>query len=88
MAVQEYLTIKKQVDQRDIWMAQIIQAQADSKQVKQSKLWKQLRQTKAAWQKVTAVRKALGTNQHLAGLQQVTVPKANGEPTRITHTTK
>jgi len=89
MAVQGYLTIKKQVDWRDIWMAQIIQAQADSKQVKrQSKLWKQLRQTEAARRKATAFRKALRINQHHAGLQQITAPTADGEPTRITHTTK
>jgi len=41
-AVQEYLVVKKQADQRDTWMAQIIKAQAESKNMKQSRLWKQL----------------------------------------------
>jgi len=88
MAVQEYLVIKKQANRRDTWMAQIIQAQAESKNMKQLRLWKQLQQTEAAQQKVTAVCKALGTNQHHAGLQQVTAPKADGDPTRIMHVVK
>jgi len=69
-------------------MAQSIQAQVDSKNMKQSRLWKQLQQTEAAQQKAMAVCKTLGMNQHHAGLQQVTAPKANRDSTRITHITK
>jgi len=39
-AVQEYLAIKKQANRRDTWMAQIIKAQVESKNMKQSRLWK------------------------------------------------
>ena len=88
MAVQGYLVIQKQANRRDTWMAQIIQAQAESKNMKQLRLWKQLQQTEAAQQKVTAVCKALGTKQHHARLQQGTALKADGDPTRITHVMK
>jgi len=89
MAVQEYLVIQKQANRRDTWMAQIIQAQAESKNMKQLRLWKQLQQTEAAQQKVTAVcKEALGMNQHHAGLQQVMAPKADGDPTRISRIMK
>jgi len=88
MAVQEYLAIKKQANRRDIWMGQIIKAQAESKNMKQSRLWKQLRQVEATQWKATAVPKALGTNQQHAGLQQVMAPVADGNPNRITHITK
>jgi len=68
----DYLQIKKQVDRRDIWIGQLIAAQATASGTTRKSRWKKIRMTKAIWKKARDVKCALGQLNRCRGLLQVT----------------
>jgi len=87
-AIQDYKQIKKTSDCHDIWIAQMITAQAEAKNTEKAKLWKRLRHTKQSCMTARKVKKALGTLTTNMGLSQVTAPTSCMDNTRIAITTK
>jgi len=73
-AVHDYLQIKKQADQRDIWLGQVIAAQAIATRMSKKSHWKKIKQMEAICKKAFEVKRALGQLEMRRGLLQVTAP--------------
>jgi len=86
--VQDYLQIKKQADQRDTWLGQLIEAQAAATGTSKKSQWKKIQQTEAIRKKAFNVKRALGQLETRRGLIQVSAPTEEANPTRITHMNK
>jgi len=56
-AAQDYKTIKKASDCRDMWLGQMITAQAEAKSITKKQLWLQMRQTEQSWKTSYKVKK-------------------------------
>jgi len=89
-AIHNYKLIKKQSNRRDIWVAQMITAQAKAHNIQKTKLWKRLQITTNGTKSITArkVKQALGKIMVHTGLSQVTALVSHMGNTRITITTK
>jgi len=87
-AIQDYKQIKKQSDRHNIWVTQMITAQAEAQNIPKTKLWKRLQQTEQSRSTTQKVKQVLGTITAHAGLSQVTTPMSQMDNTRITITTK
>jgi len=84
----DYKQIKKQSNRQDIWVAQMITAQAEARNTTKTKLWKCLRQMEQSQNTAQKVKKALGKSITHNGLNQVTAPTSQTDSTRLTLTTK
>jgi len=60
-AMQDYKIIKKASNSQDIWLGQMITAQAEVKNITKKWLWSQIRQTEQSQKTSQNVKKALGT---------------------------
>jgi len=87
-AVQDYKQINKQSNQHNIWVAEMITAQAEAKNMTKMKQWKCLRQTEQSQNTARNVKKALGKNTAHSGLSQVMAPTSQTGLTWQTSTTK
>jgi len=56
----DYRGIKKQGEQQEIWMEQMIQAQAEAQNMTKSKLWKKVKCTEQSHNMARWVKTALG----------------------------
>jgi len=87
-AVQDYLLIKKQADRRDIWLGQLIEAQAAASGTTKKSRWKKIWMTEAIRKKARNVKRALGQLATRHGLTQVTAPIEGPGGRRITYMAK
>jgi len=87
-AIQDYQVVKKQKDQRENWVKQIISAQAEDQNTMEAKLWKCLKQMEQSQDTARKVKQALGQGAIHTGLCQVTAPINTEDSRRVTITTK
>jgi len=87
-AVTDYLQIRKQVDRRDIWIGQLIAAQAAASGTTRKSRRKKIRMTKAIRKKARDVKCALGQLDRCRGLLQVTAPIKGSSTNRKMYITK
>jgi len=70
----DYKTLKKQKDRQEIWLEQMIQAQADAQNTTRKKLWKKIKRTEQSRQSARKVKMALGKQTACSELMQVAAP--------------
>jgi len=87
-AAKDYLQFKKQADHRDIWIGQLIEAQAAATGTTKKSRWKKIWLTEAIRRKAFAVKWVLGQLETHCGLLQVTAPVMGSNTNWITYTNK